>query len=78
MMNEQQKLHAIQDIARKTATPEPEIAKRFNAAMTDLNTVASIKVYLVILAEKRVRESLRKEPYQADSVAPDTTRRLGV
>lgn len=75
-MNEQQQRHAIQDIAQKTGVPEGEVKLRFDTALAELQPAATVEDYLIVLAGKRVRDSLRRVPYmpgrfqQSESRAP--------
>jgi len=75
-MNEQQQRHAIQDIAQKTGLPEGEVKLRFDSALAELRSSATVEDYLIVLACKRVRDSLRSAPYipsklqQSESRAP--------
>ncbi|SCK12642.1 DUF3562 domain-containing protein [Vogesella sp. LIG4] len=79
-MNESQLRHAIEDVASKTGVPEAEVQRCFEQALGSLCAHARVQDYLLVLAGRKVRESLRAMPgAQADAarVAPAARRLQG-
>jgi len=58
-MNVRTRLHEVHEIALQTGTPEEEVSQLYEEALRYLTADAVVQDYLLLLASKHVRQTLR-------------------
>ncbi|MDN0073470.1 DUF3562 domain-containing protein [Crenobacter sp. SG2303] len=58
-MNIRNRQHEVHEIALQTGTPEEEVSQLYEEALSYLAADAVVKDYLLLLASKHVRQTLK-------------------